>query len=597
MPLIKLKGFSGVRPRVDTKLLKGHEGEISDNCNLQSGSLRAWRTPKFIQNLAKSGEIKSIYLYDDGATWLHWTDDVDVVRGPISNNTTERTYFTGTDAPRVTDNTIADAGGNDEYPEDSYLIGLPAPTTAPTAALNGTHTSPVNTAYVYTFVNDWGEESAPSPVSNIVGADFSTGSVDLTTMDQAPAGDYVNISKWRIYRVATGTTDADYLFVAEVSINVSSPQYNDANLDSALGEPLPTEGWIEPPSSMIGLTMMGNGIMAGFKENEVYFSVPFIPYAWPIEYQLTTDQPIVAIGAYGNSLVVTTTEYPYIITGTSPESMSIDKLSHRQPCVAKRGLVSVVGGVIYPCPSGLFYIGEGGARMVTHEHYTREEWGLLNPQGMFAAFYDDRYVAMFPSISRGIIFEPNEARMTDIDFSMDAMYADPEGDNLYYIVNDAGTNKLYQFNAGGQRGTFKFRSKNFTLGTRISMSAAKIHANFSESLTDEELAELASEQAVIIANNAVKIANGTDGGNNEAAINVYAVNGDNLEQIPQVPSAASFIFRVFGDGQVVYEVNVLDNKPFRLDCGRYHEYQIEIEGKFAVQEVRIATSIPELMKG
>lgn len=672
MPSITLKGFGGIRPRIDDKLLKEHEAVLADNCHMAHGSVESWRKRKEIITLAKTGLIKTIYNFND-THWLHWNEDVDVVKGPISGDTTERTYFTGTDAPRVTNTTLVNispsasgvitgasqtnpvvindvahdsfngarlyidnivgmtelngryftitiidsdsfslddedgtshtlyvSGGTwdwedaDKYPEDSHIVGVPAPTVKPTVALVGTHTSPSNTAYVYTFVNEWGEESEPSPVSSIVLADFETGSVDITAMQPAPSGDYKEITKWRIYRVATGTSGAEYLFVAEVVINISTPQYNDSVNNDDLGEAIQTEGWILPPATLIGLTLMGNGIMAGFSGNDIYFSVPFIPYAWPEAYRLTTDYEIVGLGSFGNSLIVITKAFPYLITGTAPEQMSMDILSYRQPGVSKRGIVSVIGGVIWPSSNGLFYVGEKGAKLLTEEHYTREEWSVLIPTTMFAAFYDMNYVAFIPAKSKAIVFSISDNTLAEFVSDMDGLYSQVIDDRLYFVNDEEGVNTIFEFNAGGTRKTFTYKSKVFALNNRIAITSGRIYSNYGEQLTPEELAQLEAEQAAAIAANTALLID-TGGAIDDYAINEIDMNGDLLQGVPSVPEVVAFTFRLYGDEELVFEKQILDNKPFRIrTTNKYVDYQIEVVGQVPVQMVKIATSIDEL---
>lgn len=62
--------------------------------------------------------------------WFHWTAIVNALKGPIAGDTTERTYYTGDGVPKVTDSTIATAGGGTDYPNNSYTLGIPAPAAA-----------------------------------------------------------------------------------------------------------------------------------------------------------------------------------------------------------------------------------------------------------------------------------------------------------------------------------------------------------------------------------------------------------------------------------------------------------------------------------
>ena len=59
--------------------------------------------------------------------------------------------------------------------------------------------------------------------------------------------------------------------------------------------------------------MMANGIAAGFtNEREVWFSAAYLPHAWPPQYALTVDYPIVGLTANGTSLNIMTEGRPLL---------------------------------------------------------------------------------------------------------------------------------------------------------------------------------------------------------------------------------------------------------------------------------------------
>lgn len=122
----------GVQPRVSPELLPTNAAQTALNCKLFSGEIRPWNEVKSNWTPTKAGTIKSIYLFG-GSFWFHWTQDVNVIRGPIAGDTTERTYYTGEGAPKVTDNSIATSGGGTDYPINSYTLGVPSPVNALTA--------------------------------------------------------------------------------------------------------------------------------------------------------------------------------------------------------------------------------------------------------------------------------------------------------------------------------------------------------------------------------------------------------------------------------------------------------------------------------
>ena len=114
-----------------------------------------------------------------------------------------------------------------------------------------------------------------------------------------PAGR--NITKWRFYRSNVGTVNAAFQFLDEGPITTTTG--TDGALASQLGEVLPTSTWAEPPAGLRGICEMHSGIIAGFFDNTTAFCEPFTPYAWPVEYQLSCNQPIVAQESFGQTLV------------------------------------------------------------------------------------------------------------------------------------------------------------------------------------------------------------------------------------------------------------------------------------------------------
>lgn len=130
--------------------------------------------------------------------------------------------------------------------------------------------------YLYTYVTDWGEESAPSPVS--VGLDVDQDDEVNITIGPAPPGRH--IAKWRFYASSVGSNGAAFQFLAEDAVGITT---GTANPRAMLGEVCPTITWAEPPANLRGLTGMPNGVMAGHFDNVVCFCEPYVHYAWPVE--------------------------------------------------------------------------------------------------------------------------------------------------------------------------------------------------------------------------------------------------------------------------------------------------------------------------
>lgn len=161
------------------------------NCVLTGGDLRPTRAPKPVNATLVDSPV-SIFRMDgdDGELWLSWNRDVDVARGPVAADTEQRIYWTGDGEPRCSNYEDAGSGGG-PYPGTKYVLGVFAPTAAPGVAYTGTVGTAVTRALVYTFVNAWGEESAPSPASaEVSGGNSGSGQWDLMSLETAPLNTY-----------------------------------------------------------------------------------------------------------------------------------------------------------------------------------------------------------------------------------------------------------------------------------------------------------------------------------------------------------------------------------------------------------------------
>jgi hypothetical protein len=184
MTTLRWKEFSGIAPRIAPRLLPPNMAKDAYNVKPWSGELRAFKNTLKVAALAKTGDVKGLYLLAS-LYWLSWEYAVNVAKAPIPDDDTGRIYFTGeSQEPRVTNTDLATTGGTN-YPEGWYALGVPAPLTAPTVAHTGGAGADETRAYVYTFVTQWGEESAPSPQTSYTGK-ADAASFDLSGMNTAP---------------------------------------------------------------------------------------------------------------------------------------------------------------------------------------------------------------------------------------------------------------------------------------------------------------------------------------------------------------------------------------------------------------------------
>lgn len=303
--------------------------------------------------------------------------------------------------------------------------------------------TPVNiaTSYVYTFVNDLGEESAPSLASATVQRPDGV-SVTVTTPTSAPSGisSTYGVTTKRIYRATTGNTGTAFRFVAEIPL--ATADYEDVLTDADLGEVLESEEFDLPPDDLRGLIALPNGVLAGFSKNQLCLSAQNRPHAWPVGNRLTVDTDIVGIANIDTTIIVGTESYVYTASGNDPAAYSMSAPGSAQACVAKRSMryVNEQVGVAYASPDGLMAsLGPTSVRNITEGVFTRRQWQDLRPETIRAVVYDDIYVFAFGDMNSGsggtymLDLKQTGFGLVRIDFLPTAMFTDPLTDKLYMV--------------------------------------------------------------------------------------------------------------------------------------------------------------------
>lgn len=593
-----LAAFSGMAPRVGKQLLKDNEAQIAKNTVLTSGELRALNKPSALlpRALVAPG-TKSIYRHVDtlgSDVWLSSVNDVDVVQGPIFASGENPIYLTGLSSPQKTNSIFSPSG--------IFLeMGVPNPTTAPTVSASGGSGASTSRVYLYTFISQFGsieEESGPSPTSAIVNV-LNGGTVTVSGLPAAaPTGAY-NITKIRIYRQATGSQSDPFLKVADVNIGVTS--FVDNVTATGLGQVLPSASYEPPPSDLKGLVAMANGILAGFRGNEVYFSEPFLPHAWPSIYSLTVEFPIVGLAAFGESLLVATTGTPFLITGSNPAAMSQSKLAIYEPCVSKRSIVADRDGAQYASPNGIVRIAQGFAGLVTKSLFTRDDWQFYNPSSMVGAMLDGSYYLFYSKVVAGeiskacLILDADNAgaAVTESSLYTDAIYIETTTASMYVVDEDEI--KLWE----GDNVNFlpyEWRSKAFVLPRPLNFGAVQVDAAFEDigvgERLQQQIAQIKQENQQTFQSSPSLL-----GAINAHAVNGKVLNGSILKDVPTGVDGRYVILRAYCEERLVATLSLTSRKAMRLPSGfKGDRWEFELLGNVPLRTVRVAETSKELMQ-
>lgn len=535
MALIKISGFLGENRAIHPSLLADGLGVTSLNQKPGRADLRPWNAPLAVATVGAGR--KTIYrmgrdVASDTNYWLSWTTDVSVVRGFNEADNGERTYYTGDGTPKWTDTVKALAAA--PYPTSARELGIPAPASICTLVASGGSSTLLETRYYsYTYVSDIGEESAPAQPSLALTCKTDDG-VAISNLAAAPAGNY-GINRIRIYRTQTGQAgDASFFFLREIVSTLTSSTDD----GRALGEVLPSTTWLIPPPGLKQLVGLWNGMLAGISGRSVRFCEAYVPYAWPIAYEILPSHTTpVALGTFGQTLLILTNGSPILSTGGSPDSMDEQPMDFNQACVAPKSVVSMGHGVAWASPDGLCYVGSGGARILTEGMMTRDDWQALVPATIIGCMYERRYLGFYTvaGVQKGFMLDPqNPTGLYFLDFGADAVYFDDLQDALYVLQ---GTS-IKKWDAGAALNV-TFKSKIFQLPRPMaSFSCAQVLADS------------------------------------------YPVS-----------------FKLYADGALKHTQTVANSNPFRLPGGYCaQDAQVELVSAHPVQSMALAHSLHEISK-
>ena len=376
---------------------------------------------------------------------------------------------------------------------------------------------------------------------------------------------------------------ATYFFVTQIPIATTT--YADSTVSVSGNNQLESLYWEPPPSDLKGLTIMPNGIIAGFRSNEIYFCEPYRPHAWPVAYALSVNYPIIGLGVMGQTLIVCTAVAPYAISGVNPASMSMSRIADIEPCMSRGSVVSTPGAVVYAGPSGLVAVTPGGAQNITRSMITKDKWDDFLPiTNLRAAEINDSYYCW--GSQQGVSFQSsafqNDAfQQPDLTGGYTGAYIDFQNARVSYnklatddpalnVFSDVWsgevfvlkTGKVYWLDLSGsrERGPYIWRSKIFSMPNRRNLEAMRVWFNtFSDSPT------------------------------------LSPVRNTNLVQTLQADQWG--LIRVYADDTLVMcrELRV-DGEFMRLPSGfKAATYQIEIEARVRITSIELSSVAKELM--
>lgn len=598
MVAVRISPFGGMVPAVDDGLLAPTNAAYTKNAWVYSGAVVGLPMRKSLYTLdnpdsgrvyrVPNNYVDAIHMSD--STWLEFPHpDTDVLRTQVVGDTFDRYYWASPlDAPRYM--TYAQIQAAAPALAGAYLLGIPAPGAISGIVSGGASATLKSVAYVQTFVSDYGEEGQPSaPKSYTAQKIDATYTITFAQPDPLDMGTDRNITKMRLYRTITATNGATtYFFVTEVAVGTVSYADNaSVNTDAVIGlnAQLESTNWSPPPSDLQGWVSMTNGIVAGFRNNELWFCEPYRMHAWPSVYTLAVEYPIIGLGVQNNALVVCTEGFAYTVNGASPSSMALQKIAGLMPCTSRGGIVSTSEGVYFPTPAGLALVTSGGVVITTKELIRKDKWNALaSLNTMRASMLGAAYYAFGQAILgvfQGDAFQSDMVQQEDFSGSRAGVLIDPTSATVGFgnltseepvtnVMTDVWSNEIFHIIDGEVqwldvsdtaqvRAPYVWRSKIFQTAKKDNLTVAKIFFTVPP---------------------------------NTVALNPVEVFG--LEQTLQEDQWG--LFRAYADGVLVMTRELrVSGEQFRLPSGFKADFwQFEVEARVQVDVIQAATSAKEL---
>ena len=451
----------------------GAYGSVLSSGTIASGSIPTWQVNA---DAAFTGPFLPNVFYTAKLTITPQTAGTCQINLVISHgSTTVLSITSGTNVPNSGPGfgfgTTVPAGFSQPYWSEVNFDNVVISGTGPVSST----ASDEATTYLYTLVNDLGEESGPCPamttadgsgtitrpigqgvsvnlpgtlaLSGVDTSYFYGGTTYIPTTQIAPNTGIPSPSM-NLYRAVTGFSGTQFLLVAAniAFSGGSTTTYVDSTPDAALSEVLASTLWYPPPTDMLGILALPNGIYAGFTKNQLCLSEQGIPHAWPIAYRLTFDFDVVGINNIDNTVVVGTKNFPYLCAGNTPDAYSQTKANYPYACASKQSIKYLKGiGVVYASYEGLVAIaGPGRETLITEQLFSKKEWLALNPASMMAEINDGRYFCWYTTAggTKGgfyIDVMQNGVGKVSLAFHASARYNDPLTGILYLILDQNAT--------------------------------------------------------------------------------------------------------------------------------------------------------------
>ena len=490
--------FHGIFPRITEDNLPTNSATVANDVNLRSGRLEPWRERLALAEAPES----ALTMHQHGCCYYTWDTCVSVAE-----------YLPDYNSMFIT--------GRRGYPERAvfgdncsltyYRLGVPKPAGTPSvssASENAIGRSEVNDqrtmtgrSYCVTYVNIFGEESAPGNPSRVIsvcdGDTVVITGLPSTDSVDAPSSEY-GVRYLRLYRSASvmnsdsgGTkraaendNPAAWFLVAELPVGVT--EFHDSVKELDLGWALQTDDYREPPADLRQMTYLrGTGVLAGVTTNMVHFSEPYQPWNWMRKSDLTLPYNIVHAVSFGTYLYVTTTANPYVIDmtkGCQEQCTPVYDVNISLPDIAcgyAHSAVATPFGCVYVSKDGLALIKpDAQVDLLTKAYFSTEDWAKIRPETIrltywrgYIVFVSDKASFML-EVDPSLYGDDTGAKAGNLTTFSDSPVDLIDSANDELLMMDSGF--IWQWNAGNTWRRYHWESRPFDFNGLSSPNSVKL---------------------------------------------------------------------------------------------------------------------------
>ena len=472
---VKIDKFGGIAPRLHPSLLSDGMAVTAHNCRLKNGKLVPIREPLLVSDipshlengLSRPQDARSIHIWRKrdgsfefilfpGLTWSapgNVADD-DRMRLILSGETgftfTDKDGKQWSNAPAIY---LRDPSTQyREEPVSLCMNPIVAPKVERGEGAQELGDSRIYTRFFFTWTDALGRESPCSPPSLVKsGGAWIDGLIEHMDGDPIhfePVADLPEeATALRIWKVVTGKEDGYIQFVKEIG---RADAEASGGFTIAIKEEEANETIREieaPPADLRCIQDVPGAFYCGISKSNpktVFFSDVDLLYSWPVAFRYDVRDNVVALAVTSNSVFALTDGWPYVISGTAPESMTVAKIAGPASCVSERGVCVFKNSVYFVSNSGLMSIYNDAnagtvCTNVTEKMFSDDQWAALNPSSCVMGHYKGALRLFFTledGSHRGLVIDlseqPSVAITTHNEVAKCAC-VDVAADELYYI--------------------------------------------------------------------------------------------------------------------------------------------------------------------